>query len=60
MKNDDNKIVIVPREKEETKSKRVNFLIKPSVYNKAQKKCEELGISLNECINQFLANWVKE
>lgn len=50
-------LIIVAKEKEETKSKRVNFLIKPSVHKKAQEKCEKLGISLNECINQFLEYW---
>jgi predicted HicB family RNase H-like nuclease len=46
-------------EKAETRSKRINLLITPSVYAEAQKKCEKLGISLNECINQFLNNWTK-
>ena len=51
---------IKPREKEETRSKRVNLLLKPSVYGKAQKRCKKLGISLNECMNQFLDNWVNQ
>ena len=50
-------INIVSKEKTETRSKRVNLLITPSVYSAAQKKCEKMGISLNECINQFLTNW---
>ena len=52
--------VIEPKDKEETRSKRVNLLVQPSVYKKAEKKCEKLGISVNECLNQFLSNWVKE
>jgi predicted HicB family RNase H-like nuclease len=52
-------ITIVPKPKTETRSKRINLLITPSVYNKAQKKCEKIGISLNECINQFLENWTQ-
>ena len=52
-------IKIEPRAKEETRSKRVNLLITPSVYHQAQKKCKKLGISLNECINQFLSGWVQ-
>lgn len=49
---------IVPKIKPETRSKRINLLVTPSVYADAQKKCNEMGISLNECINQFLTNWV--
>ena len=52
--------MIVPAKKEETRSKRVNFIIKPSVYSAAQKKCKGMGISLNECINQFLEKWSME
>jgi hypothetical protein len=55
-----NNAIIVFKEKEETRSKRVNLLLQPSVYVKAQTKCKDLGISLNECVNQFLNNWVKE
>jgi hypothetical protein len=54
-----NSINIVPKVKVETRSKRINLLITPSVYAEAQKKCSEMGISLNECINQFLATWVQ-
>ena len=52
-------INIVPKIKAETRSKRINLLIPPSVYAEAQKKCGEIGISLNECINQFLSNWIQ-
>jgi len=51
-------INIAPKSKTETRSKRINLLITPTTYAEAQKKCEEMGISLNECINQFLSNWV--
>lgn len=50
--------IVVPV-KEEARSKRVNLLIQPSLHKEAQKKCEKMGISLNECINQLLAGWVK-
>lgn len=53
-------IIIKPKKKEETRSKRVNLLIKPSVYQEAQEKCKKMDISINECVNQFLENWVKE
>ena len=49
--------IIIPKLKTETRSKRINLLITPSVYAEAQKKCGKIGISLNECINQFLSNW---
>ena len=52
-------INIVPKAKAETRSKRINLLVTPSVYADAQRKCNEMGISLNECINQFLTNWIR-
>ena len=50
------KVKIPP--KEETRSKRVNLLLQPSVHEQAQSKCERMGISLNECINQLLKSWI--
>jgi len=50
-------IVIEGKDKEETRSRRVPILLKPSVYNMAKKKCDDLNISLGECINQFLEAW---
>ena len=52
-------INIVPKAKAETRSKRINLLVTPTVYADAQRKCNEMGISLNECINQFLTNWIR-
>lgn len=52
--------IIKPVEKKEARSQRVNILLKPSVYKATQAKCKKLGISVNECINQFLENWVSE
>jgi len=46
--------------REETRSKRVNLIVKPSVYYMTKEKCEKLNISLNECINQFLEKWSKD
>lgn len=51
--------VIVPL-KDEPRSKRVNLLIQPSIHKKAQRKCKEMGISLNECMNQLLVSWLQE
>ena len=53
-------IIIGNKDKGETRSKRVNLVVKPSVYRKAKTKCEELNISLNECINQFLEKWSQD
>ena len=53
-------ITIGGKEKNETRSKRVNLVVKPSVYGRAKAKCDRLNISLNECVNQFLEKWSKE
>lgn len=45
---------IRPVEKEEAKSKRTTIAVRPSVYEKALSKCERLGLSFNEVVNQFL------
>ena len=47
-----------PHERGETKSKRVNLLIKPSVYAAVQEKCHDRGVSVNEAINALLESWV--
>lgn len=52
-----NSAVIISIEKKEVRSKRVNLLVAPSVYDAAKKKCDSLGISINECINQLLEKW---
>ena len=57
--NQNDSLNIVSKKKVETRSKRINLLITPSLYADAQKKCEKMGISLNECINQFLTNWTR-
>ena len=46
--------------REETRSKRVNLIVKPSVYHMSKAKCDKMNISLNECINQFLEKWSKD
>jgi len=57
---DETAVIIGGKEKDETRSKRVNLIVKPSVYNRAKEKCDTLNISLNECVNQFLEKWGKE
>lgn len=46
--------------KRESKTKRVNLLVRPTTYKLAQEECAKLGISLNEAINQLLENWVTD
>lgn len=46
--------------KGESKTKRVNLLIKPTTYKYAQEECAKLGISVNEAVNQLLENWVTD
>lgn len=53
-------VIIAPKVKQETRSKRVNLLAKPSTVKEAEKKCKRLGISLNEAMNQFLENWIQQ
>ncbi len=50
--------VSVP-EKEETRSKRINIIAKPSTQKRLQDKCKKMGISVNECINQLIEDWVE-
>ena len=52
-------INIVPKQRTEARSKRISLLTTPSLYAEVQKKCDIMGISINECINQFLSNWVR-
>ena len=56
----DSILIIGSKGKEETRSKRVNLVVKPSVYNMAKAKCDSINISINECVNQFLEKWGRE
>ena len=60
MISDDNTIgqIVVAPEKKEPRSKRINLVITPSLHREAKRKSKQLGISLNECINQLLDQWV--
>jgi len=51
---------IAKKKKEETKSKRVNLLIKPSLFSKASKQAKKLGYkSFNDFINAILEQIVE-
>ena len=50
--------IVIKPDKKEVRSKRINLIITPSLYKAARKKCKSIGISLNECVNQLLSNWV--
>jgi len=56
----ENVIIMGNDEKVETRSKRVNLVVRPSIHGLAKAKCDRLNISLNECINQFLEKWGSE
>lgn len=45
--------------KRETKSKRINLLVRPSVYEAVVAKAEAEGVSVNELINSFMEKLVK-
>lgn len=49
---------IVKPTRKEVRSKRVNILLPPSLYKEVKKNCKDIGISLNECLNQLISNWV--
>ena len=42
--------------KREVKNRRVQLLIKPSLYNKIKEKSNDEGVSVNETINNILNN----
>ncbi len=46
--------------KRETKSKRVNLLVRPSVYEAVVRKAEEEGVSVNELINSIMEEIIRE
>lgn len=52
-------LVFVPQ-KRETKSLSRNILFKPSIHKAATEKCKQMGISLNETINQLLERFVED
>ncbi len=48
------------QQKQESKSKRLNLLVRPSVYQKAKEKAEKEYMSVNELINVLLEEYVNE
>ena len=44
--------------KEESRSRKANFLFKPSVFTQAQEKAQAMNTSLNEIMNQLLEAWL--
>lgn len=51
---------VIAKNREERRNKSIHLLIKPSTHTKAQRKCKQIGVSLNECINQLIENWINE
>lgn len=48
------------REKKETRSKRINALIAPTLHEKATEKAAELGISMNELITRAIFEYIQK
>lgn len=46
--------------KGESRSRKANFLFKPSVFAQAQEKAQDMNTSLNEIVNQLLEAWVND
>jgi predicted HicB family RNase H-like nuclease len=44
----------------ETKSKRVQMLMQPSLYNSIKEKAEQSGISVNEMMHEILKNHLEQ
>lgn len=40
--------------RKEQKSKRLNLLLKPSIYEKLESKAKEFDVSINELVNQII------
>lgn len=51
---------LVITEKKEIKSKRVNFMVKASSHADFKAKCETLGVSMNDVIDRFMADFSKK
>lgn len=56
-KADQVKIVYI---KQESKTKRVQLLVRPSTLEQAKAAADKMGISINELINQALEKFIKE
>lgn len=50
---------ILVNKKEETKTKRMQLLMRPSTYNKLKSACDEAEISVNEGINQIIEMYLR-
>lgn len=44
----------------ETKKRRKQILLYQSIHDRAERKCKEIGISMNEVINQLLEKWIDD
>lgn len=47
------------RQKEETKNRRMQALVKPSLYNALKAIAERDGISVNEALNEAIEDYIK-
>jgi predicted HicB family RNase H-like nuclease len=47
-------------EKSETKTKRFNMILKPSLYNNLKEIAKQLNISINDLAHQVLADFIEK
>lgn len=51
---------ITPRIKPETRTRRVQAVFKPSIYESLEQKAAELGYSVNEVLNQLVEVFLRQ
>lgn len=52
-------ISVIPPNRE-VRKRRKQVLLQKSIHDRAEKKCKDMNISMNEAINQLLDGWSKE
>ncbi len=50
--------IVSAKERRETRSKTIQIKLQPSLYAEAKDRCNEIGISFNEGINQLIIFWL--
>lgn len=50
--------IVSAKEKRETRSKTIQIKLPPSLYAEARGRCDDIGISFNEGVNQLLKFWL--
>lgn len=50
--------IVSAKEKRETRSKTIQIKLPPSLFAEAKGRCDDIGISFNEGVNQLLKFWL--